>query len=58
MDNDTLTLALNGDVSLRDFAQAMAQFSALVQGLTIEIAGDAAIEWVIDTLDTEARLRR
>jgi hypothetical protein len=51
MGNDTLTLALNGDVSLHQFAEAMQYFNALVKGLTAEIARDASIEWVIDTLE-------
>ncbi|OQY89689.1 MAG: hypothetical protein B6D41_10360 [Chloroflexi bacterium UTCFX4] len=51
MDNDTLTLALNGEVPLQEFAQALNYFNALVQGLSNEIAHDAAIEWVIDTLE-------
>lgn len=51
MPNDTLTLALNGDVSLKDFAKAMEHFDELVQGLTNELARDVSIEWVIDTLD-------
>lgn len=50
MQNDTLTLALEGDVSLEDFAKAMENFSALVNGLTAEIARDASIEWVVDAL--------
>jgi hypothetical protein len=50
MPNDTLTLALNGDVSLEDFANAMENFNKLVQGLTTEIARDSSIEWVIDSL--------
>lgn len=51
MANDTLTLELNGEVSLSEFAEAMHQFNALVKGLTTEIAQGAAIEWVIDTLE-------
>ncbi len=56
MDNDTLTLALNGDVTLQEFAEAMREFNALVTGLTTEIARDASIEWVIDTLEAGSAL--
>ncbi len=52
MPNDTLTLALHGDVSLADYAVAMENFNKLVQGLTAEIARDSAVEWVIDSLET------
>jgi hypothetical protein len=52
MPNDTLTLALRGEVSLEDFAKAMDGFNKLVQGLTAEIARDSQIDWVIDSLET------
>src|SRR5947209_8764702 len=51
MDQDTLTLALIGDVSLQEFAEAMQTFNALIKALTAELARDASIEWVIDTLE-------
>ena len=51
MDNDTLTMALDGDVPLNEFAQAMEHFNALVAGLSSEIAQDAQVEWIIDSLD-------
>jgi hypothetical protein len=47
---DTLTLALNGDVPLRTFAQAIDQFTRLVDALSGEVAREAAIEWLIDDL--------
>lgn len=50
MPDDTLTLTLNGDVSLEDFANAMANFNKLVQGLTSELARNSSIEWVIESL--------
>jgi hypothetical protein len=52
MPNDTMTLALRGDVSLEHFAKAMDNFNRVVQGLTAEIAHDAQIDWVIDSLET------
>ncbi len=52
MDNNTLTLVLNGDVPLQEFAKAMSEFNALIQGLTTEIAHGARIEWVIDKLES------
>ncbi len=51
MDEQTLTLALNGDVPLREFASAMHYFNSLVVGLASEIAGQAKVEWVIDSLE-------
>jgi hypothetical protein len=52
MPNDTLTLALRGDVSLEDFAKAMDSFSKIVQGLTAEIARDSQIDWFISSLES------
>lgn len=48
---DTLTLALNGDVSLGDFSQAIQDFFYLVKGLQDDIAKDASIEWLIENLE-------
>jgi hypothetical protein len=50
MATDTLTLALEGDVSLREFTQAMSSFKDIVEGLTSEVAGNTRVEWFIDDL--------
>ena len=50
MPTDTLTLALEGDVSLREFAQAMSSFKDVVEALTSEVAGNARVEWLIEEL--------
>lgn len=52
MANDTITLALNGDVPLAEFAAAMSHFDALVSNLSAEVAGKDQIEWVVDALET------
>lgn len=46
MSRDTLTLKLNGEVPLSDFAQAVGRFSALITALSSEISGNH-IEWQI-----------
>jgi len=51
MAKDTLTLALNGDVSLGDFSKAVQGFFNLVNGLRSDIAKDASIEWFIEDLE-------
>lgn len=51
MIDDTITLGLNGDVALSDFSSGMQHFAALVSALSEEVAADAEIEWVIDSLD-------
>jgi len=47
---DTVTLAMDGEVSLDDFATAMDHFRGLVQALTDELADGNAVRWVIDQL--------
>jgi hypothetical protein len=51
MANDSLTLILNGEVTLADFAAAMARFTDLVADLSNEVAGEAAIQWMVEHLD-------
>jgi len=49
--NDTITLALSGEVSLDQFAAAVKDFSALVDALSAEIAGQDRAEWIVEYLD-------
>lgn len=51
MANDTITLALSGEVSLDQFAAAVKDFSALVDALSAEIAGQDRAEWIVEYLD-------
>ena len=51
MPKDTITLALNGDISLGDFSKAVQGFLNLVTGLRSDIAKDASIEWFIEDLE-------
>lgn len=50
MPRDTVTLRLHGDVPLDKFAEAVRSFNGLVQALTDELSGDAAIEWLVTDL--------
>jgi hypothetical protein len=50
MNEQTLTLALDGDVPLHEFAVAMTNFNALANSLSAELTGHARIEWIIDSL--------
>lgn len=47
---DTLTLALEGDIALEDFAKAMRHFRELVDSLSSEMSPKATVEWVIAEL--------
>jgi hypothetical protein len=49
MDN-ILTLALEGEITLADFSEAMKDFGALVAVLSQERAGTTKIDWRIDDL--------
>lgn len=50
MATETLTLRLQGDVPLADFARAIARFSELVKALTEEV-GDPTIDWTVADLE-------
>ena len=50
MAKDILTLALEGEVSLQNFASAISNFNLLLAQLSAEVGGNADIEWVIDDL--------
>ena len=50
MAEDTLTIAVEGVVSLNAFAQATAHFRSLVIALSKEVAGSTPIDWQIDDL--------
>lgn len=51
MSKNSLTLKLQGDVPLAEFAKAMGHFSVLVEELTGEVGGTSEIEWEIARLE-------
>lgn len=51
MAKDTITLALNGDVSLKDFSNAIQQFFNLINGLHDDVAKESSIEWFVEGLE-------
>lgn len=50
MPDKTLTIELEGDVSLADFVDTLRHFNQLVVEISHAVAGDADIEWLIDDL--------
>lgn len=50
MSKDTLTFALEGDVTLDDFSGALSEFNSLLKNLTKEVGGNAAIDWLVEEL--------
>ncbi|HUW94321.1 MAG TPA: hypothetical protein VMW58_00895, partial [Anaerolineae bacterium] len=47
---DTLTLGLEGDIALADFAKAMQRFTRLLDALSEEMSVEVSVEWVIQEL--------
>ena len=50
MANNTMSLALDGNVPLRDFAIAIEHFFGLVDALAIHLQAKEGVEWFIDDL--------
>lgn len=56
MSSNTLTLALEGDVRLAAFREAIASFEQLVNKLTAEVADSAKIDWIVEDLQAGSAL--
>jgi hypothetical protein len=56
MPSDTITMALEGDVYLDDFATAVKGLQSLISALAAEIAKEAKIAWVIDALERSSAI--
>ena len=50
MADNTMTLALEGNVPLRDFATAMDHFRGLIEALAVHYQATDSVEWFIDDL--------
>ncbi|OGN89732.1 MAG: hypothetical protein A2158_06190 [Chloroflexi bacterium RBG_13_46_14] len=50
MAKETITLALEGDVSLVEFAKAISNLNLLLNQLSKEVNRDADVEWIVDEL--------
>ena len=53
MPDDTVTLALDGDVPLEEFARTMGRFAELVNALSEEV-GSPGLDWVVDDLQVSS----
>ena len=53
MPDDTITLALDGDVPLEEFARTMGRFAELVNALSEEV-GSPGLDWVVDDLQVSS----
>lgn len=58
MESKELTLALDGEVTLKDFSQAMLRFKELIYSLKDEVAPGSKINWVIDDLKKKCTIAR
>lgn len=54
--NETLTLFLEGEVTLDLFSEVMSNFNALIYNLTEEVTGSRDIEWQISSLSSGSAL--
>ena len=54
MPDETVTLTLDGNVSLRDFATATAAFSGLLDALSQSVAPGSDLNWVVERLDSSS----
>jgi hypothetical protein len=51
MSLDTITLALDGDIPLDEFARGLSLFNTLIRELTIEIGRDIQVSWSVESLE-------
>ena len=56
MAKDSVTIVLNGEVTLSDYAKAMSSFSRLILALSEECASGKNIRWTIESLETGSAL--
>ena len=50
MAKETLTFALEGDITLASFASALSEFNLLLGNLSKEVGNDSPVDWVIEEL--------
>lgn len=53
---DSLTLALDGDVSLDDFSSALSNLKSLLSALAKQVSPEADIHWTIEALDRSSAI--
>ena len=53
---DTLTLGLDGDVRLADWANAVTGLREIVDGLAAELSKDHDLEWIVDDLQASSAI--
>lgn len=51
MPNDSLTLVLNGEVSLANYIQALGGLQELIKALQAEVDPAAQVDWIVDELE-------
>ena len=56
MADDSVTLALDGEISLRDFGIAVQSLQELVQALGVEVARGVSIAWFVEHLDSSSAI--
>lgn len=51
MPNNTMTLQLNGEITFRDFAEAVSRFNLLVDALSAHLDAREGVDWFVDDLE-------
>ena len=54
--NNTMTVALNGEIPFKAFAKAVASFSRLVEALSSELDAADGVEWFVDDLEKSSAI--
>lgn len=56
MGDNTLTLALEGEITSAQFAKAMTNLDKLVRAITAEVGANEDVKWVIDDLQKSSAI--
>lgn len=54
MSNNTTTIAFNGKVTLADYAAALASYHRLMESLSEEVAREAKVNWIVESLEVSS----
>ncbi|MGB7291960.1 MAG: hypothetical protein WBD99_07300 [Thermodesulfobacteriota bacterium] len=56
MSKDVMRLALEGEITLKNFSKAIDEFEGLIEDLTKEVAKEIEIEWIIQDLESSSAI--
>lgn len=56
MSKDTITIALNGEITLQRFSSAISSLLALIQALSRELIGGDSVRWLVHSLEVSSAI--